>query len=201
MHHLSLHYRLERVHHQAHSREMLSFVALATGFTSPSALARPRIAGRAAPGVHASASTGYSKVLVLPEPAEFAAGRYCKVTLVTPAAVQTLVGEVVGPPITSGRHAGSFKLRPVALRRVYSTGIALMMLEAEPSLGWTHDPAVQSEVAMLGEETPALFVPHAMARAVRDDELTVVSLLRQLHGGGGAPGDESSAQLEAFYWM
>ena len=87
-----------------------------------------------APGVHASASTDYSKVLALPETAEFAAGQWCKVTLATPAAVQTLVGQVVGRPITSGRHAGSFKVRPVALRRVYSTALALMMLEAEPAL-------------------------------------------------------------------
>ena len=178
----------------------LSFLALATGFTGPSALPRPRIRGRVAPGVHASASTDYSKVLALPETAEFAAGQWCKVTLATPAAVQTLVGQVVGRPITSGRHAGSFKVRPVALRRVYSTALALMMLEAEPSLGWTHDPAVQSEVAIYGEDTPALFVPNAMALAVREDELTVVSLLRQLHGGG-ATGDEGLAQLETFYWL
>ena len=175
---------------------LVVFLALASGFTSPTALPQLRIAGRAAP-VHASASTG-SKVLALPDAAKFPV-RWCKVTLVTPAAVQTLVGRVVGSPITSGRRAGSVKLQPVALRRVYSTALALVMLEAEPSLGWTHDPTVKSEVAILGEDAPALFVPSAMVGAVRDEELTVISMMRQLHGGHWS--DEGLAQLEAFYWL
>ena len=136
--------------------------------------------------------------------AELPLGSWCEVTLVTPAAVQTLVGQMVGLPITCGRRAGSVKLQPVALRRVYSTALARVMLAAEPSLGWTHDPAVQSEVAILGADAPALFVPGAMVRAVRDDTTRTISLLRQLHGGG-APGgprsDEGLAQLEAFYWL
>jgi len=158
---------------------------------------------RAAAGVISSASTGSKLIAALDAATEIPDARWCEVTLVTPAAVQTLVGQVIGCPITSGRRAGSLKVRPVALRRVYGGQPALSLLEQEPSMGWMHDPNVCSEVDVFSDNAPTLFVPDGMARDVRAEDQTIIGLLRGLHGTRDASlrTEDHFAHLEAFYWL